>query len=923
MNSYYIDIIDQELNQSHFIIEKTSRAGVVLAWNGGDAKDNLSVVGSSLEFDIAHNELVDAKFINFFTGNEIRFSVELRNQSDDALLWKGFLIPDTYSEPYTNSVTFVKITASCGLGRLKGKYLPEDYYRDEKSVVDILCKCLSLTSLGLNVFFNPAIENSIQKDWDQIYLDTSLFYTDSAKKKKQDAYSVLEDILKDTLCVCYQADNRWNIEGLNKRHVRTSKSKLYDIEGNLLTEIDDKKLLKRITSLVTPTITMVPPYNLITVSHERKPQAFPVTIDKESNEGWSVVAGVIGEIYATDWSGNADFYCEAYSPNYINSIKKEYYVPAFGDIPVVTPFDETKFISLKNKIYLYQYQKVVIKAEFTIIKYDKEMTGILPGAYLNPLLYQFLLNDETVFSNHKAVVPENEVLLFDEGKAELNFEWIVPFDGLLDVKLWRPGDPIYQTNIEGFEITKLEISPVAFEEQFIVTDVITDEFTVDKEIELTYSDDDSAFSNSFRLAKLNEANLVFNTILIPVLYSFSQNGNFYSVVNLKGANLIKDNINTVVYNGDVLENVEVIYNYMSTEEMVVKTDFEISSGNFSVNVYKNNDVLGGRNSWLQWTDSVYKIETDRYQKTVCNVIRRMFAEASEKLDVVALNAVKFNDLILFHYVNDKQFVVTNCSWNLDENKTTLILARSIYRDSGDSGENPENIPPIVNAGPDIILENDQKSIEITAVAYDVDGSIVSQQWTKTLGGFGDIIVSPNQLSTKLENLTEDQYQYKIEVKDNDGATAVDMISIVRRKNYNVFLDEILAEGNEGTERIHFQYKFRIDPNVDPSFNLLLVGRAMLSNYNQNDASFKIFKNGVKIFEYNLALGWAYQEPNFEIGYISTSEIVFDINQAGRFPAIHFGSSYVFINEIKFITGAGNIVGLPLVGWPVPNPFITP
>lgn len=922
--SYYIDIIDQELDESKFVIEVASKSGITLSWNGGDSKDDLAIVGSALEFDIAHTENVDAKFIKFFTGNEIRFKAELRNQSDDALIWTGFLIPDTYSEPWTNEVIFVRITATCGLGRLKGKYLPESYYRDEKGVVDIICACLKMTSLGLDVYFNPAIENAVQKDWNQIYLDTLTFFSDEKKTKKMDAYAILERLMQDTLCVCYQADNRWNVEGLNKRHIRNYTAKLYNDSGVLLGSVENKKLLKKITPLNTPpTVTMIPPYNLITVSHERKPQSFPETISKESNEGWSVISGVEGEIYSTDWNGNNDFYCMAYSTNYLNCIKKEFYIPPFGGIPVVTPYDEGTFVNLKNKIYLYQYQKVKISLAFTIIKWTKEMSVTVPDAMLNPLLYAFVLNDEVFFSNNKEDVSENETLLFEDGKVEREFEWIVPYDGLLDVKLWRPGGPIYGTNIEGFEITKLEISPVAFEETFVVSDLISDEYTIDKEIDLTYSDDDSAFSKSFQLAKLREANLDFNTILIPVIYSFSQNGNYYSVVSLKGANLIKDNINTVVYAGSVLQNLEVIYNYNASEQMVVKTDFAISSGDFSVNVYKNNDVYGGRDSWLRWTDSVYVIETDRYQKTVCNIIRRMFIEPSEKLDVVAYDSVKFNDLILFKYVNDKQFVCVNCSWNLGENKTSLTLARSIYRDSSGSGSNPDNIPPIVNAGADVILENDQTVVELTAVAYDVDGFIVSQKWTKIFGGFGDIIVSPDQLSTSFQNLTEDKYQYKIEVIDNDGANAFDVVSFVRRKNYNVFLDTIMSEGNEGTERIHYKYKFRIDPNIDPSFNLLLIGSAWLMSYNDGDASFKIFKNGVKIFEYNLQLGYLYQEPNFSVGYISTDEIIFDIDQAGRFPSIHVGSSGVFVDEIKFVNGAGNIIGLPLHGWPVPNPFIVP
>jgi hypothetical protein len=915
MKGYYIDIIDQELNNSLFVIEVASKSGVTLAWNGGDKKDELKIVGSSLEFDIAHTENVDAKFIRFFTGNEIRFKVELRKYENDALIWTGHLIPDTYSEPYTNGVTFVKITGTCGLGRLKGKYLPESYYRDEKSVIDILCKALSFTSMEMDIFFNPAIENSFEKNYKNIYLDT-LSFVDKGKKK--DVYAILETLVSDMLSVCFQADGRWIIEGINQRSVRSYKAKLYDFEGNEKGVLEGQKLIKRITPLVEPYVTMVPPYNMITVTHPRVPQSFPDTIAKEKNEGWVVGTGVKGEIYATDWNGNNGYYVKAIVPDYYISLLK-YYTPEFVP-PTTTPFDEDDFVNLKNKIFVYKYQKLTIKAVFKLLKYS---TGLTPGdanRNTNPFFYEFILNDTVLFSNKKTTIPDNENLVFTDDEAKLDFEVIIPEQGLIDVKLYRSGQDVYTSNIRGFEIRELAIAPVSFDETLEFTDLINNEYTIDKPIELTYADDDTAFSNCFRLAKLKEATETFNTIEIPVIDSFVQNGNFYSRVALDGANLIKDNINTTVYDGDVLENLEVIYNYFSSEMMVVKTDFAITTGSFSVKVYKNNDYLSSRDSWLQWTDSIYKIETNRYAQTVANIIRRMYNVPSEKLDVVALNAVKFNDLILFNYVNDKQFVATNCSWNLDENKTTLTLSRAIYRDSGDTGENPENIPPIVNAGLDIELANTQTTASLLATAYDTDGYIVSQQWTKVIGGFGDVIMTPTQLATDLQNLTEDLYEYKIQVTDNDGATAFDSVRLIRKKNYVVSLDQI--SGVPPGVYLYYKYKFEIDPNIDPSFNLVLQGRAgfILDNATVDSfAFFRIKKNGV-LTEYRMLNVANYEEVSFSVGYISTDEIVFEIEQTWAGGTLGIGSCFFKITDINFVTGAGEISGLPLVGQPIPGAF---
>lgn len=914
--SYYIDIIDQEKDENRFVLEKSSSGGITLAWNGGDKKDELAVVGSSLEFDIAHSELVDAKFIGFFTGNEIRFKTELRNQSDDALIWSGYLIPDTYSEPYTNSVTFVRIMAACGLGRLKGKYLAESYYRDEKSVIDIICACLKLTSMELNVFFNPAIENSVQKDWNQIYIDTLSFYTDDNKTKKLDAYAVLEVLMQDMLCVCFQADNRWNVEGMNKRHVRSTSAKLYNSSGVLLSSVEDKKLLKRIKALVQPIVTTIPPYNMVSVSHERSPQSFPATIVKEKNEGWAVITGVVGEVYSTDWNGNNGYYAKATEPDYYNTFLK-YYDNNFVPPPTV-PFDPNDFINLKSKIFVYKYQKVNISVKFRLLKWTPDLTPSDAQRNYNPFNYQFLLNGVVVFGNYKPaplVVLEKENLVFEDEECKIDFEMIMPESGLIDVKLFRSGKSVYDTNIRGFEIRELVISPIAFDEKLIVEDLINDEFTIDKEIDLTYSDDDTAFSNCFRLAKLKEATVDFNTIYIPVIYGFSQLGNYYAVVNLDGANLIKDNINTTVYSGEVLENLEVIYNYNEGEQMVVKTDFAITSGNFEVKVYKNNDVVGSRNSWLLWTDAVYRIETERYQKTVCNVIRRMFSEASEKLDVVALNPVKFNDLILFHYVFDKQFVVCNCSWNLDENKTALTLSRAIYRDSGNTGPNPENIPPIVNAGLDIELANTQTAASLLAEAYDIDGIIFSQKWTKITGGFGDVIMTPTQLATELQNLTEDLYEYKIEVTDNDGATAFDTVKLIRRKDYQITLPFISKLPGLSLARWISRWGFNIDPNIPPEFNLKINGNYQLAVQGaageDHVSIFRIYKNGVKIFEDSLFPHVFIKHANFSIGYISTDVIVFETEYQLMGVNPDLGWTYAKVTSIDFVNGFGEILGLPI------------
>ena len=92
-----------------------------------------------------------------------------------------------------------------------------------------------------------------------------------------------------------------------------------------------------------------------------------------------------------------------------------------------------------------------------------------------------------------------------------------------------------------------------------------------------------------------------------------------------------------------------------------------------------------------------------------------------------LNAIKFNDLISFDYVYQKNFYVLNCSWNLDSNESSITAGRSYYKNTSSTVPGDENIPPIVLACDDVYLTDLQTEVNLTASAYDPDGFVVAQQ----------------------------------------------------------------------------------------------------------------------------------------------------------------------------------------------------
>lgn len=848
--SYYIDIIDTLSPLVQIVPKSASAKGIVLEWSGSDAKDDLTIIASNLIFDMLTVNDDDAAFIDFFTGDEHRFKTLVKNSVDDAIIWQGYVVPDLYEEPYKNVNFFVKFTATDGLGRLKGKYLPEEFYSREKSLIDIFCQILRLTGLELELYFAPAIENFLEKKWHKIYIDTESFVDN---KKKKDAYSIFETLLQDTLCVCFQCDNRWYIEGINMRHVRKITYKTYDIVGNYLGIIQYDRLLKAITPLVTPLVTVIPPYNEITVIHKKTAINLPKTASNETNDGWALVTGVIGIINPSEWMSNGFYKALCPAPGYFVTIYNQYYFD--NNFATTWPQDDTKFISLRKKLFFDAGNKVKFTFEFFIIHRAVGNQGTI-STWNNNCKYEIVFNGSVLFSNFGGVVEDREQMIFDEnGTSKIEIEHVFVTEGLVDIKLYRPIGRVGDNGVLGIRLSKAEIEILNFNETEIETDLINGDFTVDKEIDLNYAEDKSGFSNGFRLAKLKEETTFVNETAIPIIHSFEFNGKYYSQVQLDGANLIKENRYQVYHFFDLVQVNDVVYNWEGGEQMVVETAIPYTYGFFYVKKYAIADILENRNHWVQWTDAFYKIENTSYLKTVANIYRRMFNVAHEKLDVTALNAVKFNDMVQFHYVFMKDFVVLNCSWALDENKTTLTLGRSNYKDSEGTNPSDQNIPPIVVAGNDIFITDTQTAVSLLATAYDPDGYIVSQVWTKIVGGIGDVIATPTLLGTDLSNLTEDLYTYQIQVTDNLGATAVDTINIIRTKDYTVSLDLVSETLNTvyGDQRvIGRKYKLNITPPLLPNyiltftaaFNLYAKAGYVGGYLSYSKANFTLEKNGL-------------------------------------------------------------------------------
>jgi len=925
MPNYYVNIIDTQNNEYTTVLENAAKSSLVLSYKGKDQKDDLAIIGSAFSFtlNVPLGNSTDAAFLHLFTGDEQRHKIELRREDDDFLIWHGFLLPDQYSEPFINGTYFVDFEATDGLGRLKGKFLPDAFYKETKTVTSILAQCLKLTGLNMPFYFSPSIENSTNKNYHQIYINTSIFFDG---KKKDDANTILKRFAENLLFCVYQSLGRWHLEGLNKRNLLSYKCKHYDADGAYIEDLEVTRNIKDINkhAMATPTITMVPPYGLVRVTNEREPVSLPETLAKENNDGWAVVTGVVGEVHVTDWWGTFD--PKAKEPNYN--------VWFYNNNTNV--FVESVNVGLRKKVYLQKGDKYNISLKFTMIDTEANQNNNTINSWNNPLRYKIILNDALLYSNWIGNVTERENIRFKNGNsASIAFEFVAANNGLLDVIFYEP----FLTGIEmvAIQLDECKIEPIGFIDEEIFENAVNADYTIVKDTNIDLADDAAAFTNAFLLEPLHNENGASRQYTIPILYSFSQNGKFYSVVQLDGANLIAENIDSTIHSVllDNIEITDVIYNYQNGEQMCVVTNTEDLSGNFIVSKFYPNQGSTSRDTWYQWTDSVYEVESERFGRCHANVLRRMFTVPHPKIDVTVKIPVAFNDILKFNYVDQSNYFVTNLrSWDIDKGRVTLTINKAVYQN--DDTVNPgENIPPFVEAGPTIYIAAGITTVNLSCVAVDPDGFIAAFEWVQETTVPGVEIISPINQNTNVNGLTADFYTFKITVTDNDGATAFDTVNVVRIFDYDFQLDltnnvyqEIEDEDFNVVENTHRKdFDLIITPALQDNLNVNLSGYYRMAfsgdpaNQVTASASVELTKNTVPLitdFKNLATVGGDFYDVITPLNFNINNTDTITLRIEGEAQVIAPDQSALVnmdfvIEQIEIVDGVGNIITtLPLI-----------
>ena len=96
-----------------------------------------------------------------------------------------------------------------------------------------------------------------------------------------------------------------------------------------------------------------------------------------------------------------------------------------------------------------------------------------------------------------------------------------------------------------------------------------------------------------------------------------------------------------------------------------------------------------------------------------------------------------------------------------------------------------NQPPVADAGLDQTITLPTNTVTLSGSGSDADGTVVSYAWTKVSGPLSYTIVNPATAATDVTGLVQGVYQFQLQVTDNNGATATDVIIITVNAAANI------------------------------------------------------------------------------------------------------------------------------------------
>lgn len=853
--NYYITIQDIDNLEDELILHFAERSSIVLKWQGGDDKTK-NIIPSQLKFSLLVRNGEEGKYDKYFTTNEQKWLVRLYEGDPDdiipdELIWKGYLLPETYTEPWDNSSFFVYFSAIDGFGLLKGKYFDPELYTKEVTVTDIICAALKECGLGFDTWISPAIINTNKPNWKDVILDLTKY----DGEENPSIYDVLEDIIYSMRCRLYQADGRFNVEGFNKVNLPKVTWRIFDengAESNFT--ISSEKNIKQLTWLAYPDITLISPFKR-TIATQDSP-AFELDENVVELQEPPFEPNLHSEAdkyyYSTYWNENGGYFPEVLSED--NNL-------ILANYSLSLEFDQNRFISLRSKPYLIKGQryKITIETELDWVG-DKpnNPSDALIESWLNYSVYSLLINDKEIYTNYRKGEFAIESLAFDSGgKADTEITFTVKESGYLDFKFFEPfGIPDDQL-VGAYRVRTLEIENINDDGETVYTVEIDENASKEGEIDLPISDDPTGNTLNWQLdyvRKLAAGGTLFD---FEIYYWFDIDGKRYFVVPLRAGIYAKEYDVQILGDGNTytLNNKEVIFNYEGGEETVITGDFTIHPSDaerIQINVKGLREPVIPRDQWMEWSDDFYKIERKRYGQVVAEVESRLFKIESVQLEGNAKNPIKINDIIRFRYKNEWMYLsVNNCEWNIGNNESSLLLSECVY---GGNGIN--KLEPFVYAGADKTIANLGGVVFAgDSAAVSPFGTIETYSWTQIEGTAQ--IDNADQLHALFYGFTTNHNVFRLTVTDSFGNTAFDDFNVDVSFNSVIsfdLLDSFEGRATQSTTEdeeilLWEKIKINLNPDLPDDYSVNLFFESYLFAVLDSPAStysyVLIIKNGVQ------------------------------------------------------------------------------
>jgi hypothetical protein len=109
------------------------------------------------------------------------------------------------------------------------------------------------------------------------------------------------------------------------------------------------------------------------------------------------------------------------------------------------------------------------------------------------------------------------------------------------------------------------------------------------------------------------------------------------------------------------------------------------------------------------------------------------------------------------------------------------------------GSASENIPPVANAGSDMILQLPAGTVYLKGTASDPDGSVQSYRWLQISGGTVTLRGTTTH-TAMISDLNEGVYVFRLTVTDNKGAASNDDVTVhvLEESAENVIPEEVIT-----------------------------------------------------------------------------------------------------------------------------------